>query len=130
MKTLVYTSLLCGSILVAWTAYQSPKAPPPSPAMSALDAERVENDRTVRAWLESQRKGQKGVEHWGKDWWVHPISLYAVSTYEIVDAPYGVTYMVRIHSATRGGQPIVRLYEIFVKEGKIMSVTPQGDKGT
>ncbi|MDY0170182.1 MAG: hypothetical protein RBS80_26800 [Thermoguttaceae bacterium] len=92
-------------------------------------------DRMVEGWLESQRKGRDGLEfwiNWKKAGWVDepqqlseiaslagrqdfvPFRLYAVSDYEIVDAPNVYTRVVRIHHATKGGFPVVNIYEFSV----------------
>jgi hypothetical protein len=122
MKNIVCAVLICGSIIGVGTIAISHR---PSPSVQKPSAS--ENETVVRAWLESQRKGQKGTQHWASDWFVEPISLYAVSQYEIVDSNLDLTFTVRIHSSTRGGQPVVRLYEVFARGGKIMSIKAQGD---
>jgi hypothetical protein len=78
----------------------------------------AQTTETVKAWLESQRKGQDGFEYWQPDAY-KPFTLYAVSSYEIMDTPSPSRCIVRIQSATRSGQPIVRLYAVTVFDGKI-----------
>lgn len=81
----------------------------------------------VKAWLETQRRGQDGLTYWQPDAY-KSCSLYAVSSYEIVDTPTPPRCIVRVYSSTRDGQPIVRLYSIVVFDGKIAGVTGQGDE--
>jgi hypothetical protein len=82
-------------------------------------------DTVVRPWLEAMRKGGDGFEYWIEG--ASPrVSFYAVSNYEIVDDSHG-RYMVRIHSSTRGGTPIVKVYEVVATLSGIYRVTAQGE---
>lgn len=126
MKSLIYVTVPAACVVclvLLTTRHFGPVTLPPTPP----DPERVQNEKTVRAWLESQQKGQDGIKYWATDWFIRPIRLFAVSNYEIVDVPLSCTFMVRIHSATRGGQSVIRLYEVFVSEGKLHSVTSQDE---
>ena len=79
-------------------------------------------DETLKAWLDSQRKGKDGREYWSNDPWGEKVRLFAVQSYEIVDQNYG-DYTVRIHSSTNGGSPVVCLWKISIRlDGKIYSI--------
>lgn len=85
-------------------------------------------DTVVRPWLEAMRKGGDGMEYWSKGEGLPPrVAFYAVTGYEIVDDSIPGRYMVRIHSSTRGGTPIVKVYEVIAADDGIFRVTAQGD---
>lgn len=95
----------------------------------------IENEKVVRDWLESQRKGLDGSEYWAVAH--NSITFFALESYEIVDHPTAKDfgdldrmgyYTVRIHSSTRDGQPIVRLWGIKVSGKQIWDVKPHEDR--
>ena len=76
-------------------------------------------DRLVNDWLEDQRRGRSGSKHWLDP--AQAQTLFAVRSWEIVDRlTDGRT--VRIESSNRVGAPIVALWEIEFRDGKIDSV--------
>jgi hypothetical protein len=91
----------------------------------------------VKQWLEAMRKGGDGFEYWTgakqieqgyTDEGLPPrVTFYAVSDYEILDNPDHGTWMVRIHSSTLAGIPVVRVYEVMVSSVGIYRVTAQGE---
>ena len=88
------------------------------------------NEATVNAWLEEQRKGKSGNEYWatsfkfkGKAMPVTPVMFYAVRSWKIVDTLGDKYFTVRIESSTKGGQPIIKLWEMCLDDdGKIWYV--------
>jgi len=82
-------------------------------------------DQTLHAWLASQERGEDGLEYWATEKsYVHPVMLYTVMDYKVVDDRSSVERVVRIHSTTKGGSPIVQLWRITILDGKITSVEP------
>jgi len=92
------------------------------------EAREKEYDDKVKGWLEAQRKGQEGWEFWddaGKGWF--GITLYGLSSYEIVDASKHGEQVVRVHHTTKGGTPIVSILTISVSANKgIYNIKRQG----
>jgi hypothetical protein len=79
-------------------------------------------DETLKAWLDSQRKGNTGYDYWLDEPWVQKVHLFALQSYEIVDQSDG-DYTVRIHSSTKGGSPVVCLWKISITlHGRICSI--------
>jgi len=79
-------------------------------------------NKTLKEWLETQRKGQTGYEYWLNESWVNKVRIFALQDYEIVDRN-NLCYTVRIHSSTKGGFPIVCLWKIYITvDGKICGV--------
>ena len=88
------------------------------------------NEATVNAWLEEQRKGRGGSEYWATSSKVNgkpPVMFYAVRSWEIVDAICDINFTVRIESSTKGGQPIIKLWEVWSYDGKISGVDEKID---
>ncbi|MFH1922751.1 MAG: hypothetical protein ABIP48_23045 [Planctomycetota bacterium] len=77
---------------------------------------------TVNAWLAEQQKGRSGREYWATS----PDMFYAVRSWEIVDTQVIGSFAevtVRIESSTKGGQPIVKLWEVRLNgDAKIYDV--------
>jgi len=84
-------------------------------------------DTVVRPWLEAMRKGGDGFQYWIECDGPPRVAFYAVSAYEILDDSPFSGYKVRIHSSTRDGTPIVKVYEVLATSGGIYRVTAQGD---
>lgn len=71
----------------------------------------------VNNWLEEQRKGHEGRLYWSSEDWVQPAKLYAVRSWEIVDSGAGGALVtVRVESSNKAGQPIVKLWDVWLKE--------------
>ncbi len=67
----------------------------------------------INGWLQEQRKGHAGSEFWLKEWWVSPVQLYAVRTWDIVEiSNNGLEATVRIASSNKGGIPIEVLWKL------------------
>lgn len=64
-------------------------------------------------WLETQRKGYEGSEFWSKEWWVKPVHLFNVKSWEIVDSQAG-SFRVRIASTNKAGQPVENIWIVKV----------------
>jgi len=79
-------------------------------------------DQTLHDWLASQERGEDGLEYWANKSYVHPVTLYTVMDYKVVDDRSSVERVVRIHSTTKGGSPIVQLWRICIIDRKITSV--------
>jgi hypothetical protein len=127
MKTLIYASLIIAGVVAILAGPSLLRGRRFDPRPADLIAREAQTTNTVKAWLEAQRKGQEGFEYWQKDAY-KPFALYAVTSYEIVDAFSPSQCIVRVHSSIRSGQPIVRLYAVTVFDGKIAAVTGQGDE--
>ncbi len=82
----------------------------------------VSVSEAVTSWLDGLRKGKSASLGWvfGSE----PLQLYAVQSYEIVEQSKK-SCVVRIHSSTKGGQPIVRLYTVTTRGIWIVSAVPQ-----
>lgn len=82
-------------------------------------------DTVVRQWLDDLCKGREGRQYWAHD--ASPVRLYAVQSYEVLDMVPPDLFMVRIHSSTREGLPIVRNYQIGVRSGSIYGMAADGE---
>lgn len=111
---------IIGAFLVGLAVLIVPGWFHPKPAI------RSTTDTVVQPWLEAMRKGGDGFEYWGTTGSWPRVAFFAVSDYEIVDRSHG-TYKVRIHSSTRDGSPIVKIYEVLATNDGIHRVTAQGD---
>jgi len=87
-------------------------------------AEKGAVDQLLQDWLTSQERGEDGLKFWANKSCVHPISLYTVMDYKVVDDRSSFERVVRIHSTTKGGSPIVQLWRITIFDGKINMVEP------
>lgn len=118
MRTIILTCLiLIGIAAVANFPWPAPKQ----------DSRTV--DKVIRPWLEAMRNGGDGFEYWraGNSAGLPPrVSFFAVTDYEILGRSSG-GYLVRIHSSTRGGSPIVAVYEVVATGSGLYRVTVQGE---
>lgn len=78
--------------------------------------------QTVTQWLDAQAEGSDGSEFWSAG--SSPVRFYAVTGYEIVNDRVPGVRVVRVHSSTAAGFPIVRLWEVGASDGKIVVVRP------
>ena len=74
--------------------------------------------RAVNNWLDAQREGRDGLEYWSTKEYVRPSNLYAVRSWEIVDSwgVGGACVTVRVESSNKAGQPIVKLWEVWLEK--------------
>ena len=93
----------------------------------------LRSEATLNAWLTEQQKGKSGREYWPFSLkarqYVTPVRFYAVRSWEIVDAPTDLNLTVRIESSTKGGLPIIKLWEVNLDDDgwKIRSVDEKID---
>ncbi len=89
------------------------------------EQERASVAETVSRWLDGLRRGKEANWCWYLRDDVEPLRLYAVEDFEIVDWLGRERCVVRIHSHTQDGRPMVRLYIVTTRGFWIWSVEPR-----